>query len=175
MLNLISYAMWCLVIIFYFIIDEPRKDHTTFTIHYLNLVVLLVSLCMSVAFTFCGLPFYFNKLYQRAKNDKMELSRKIGQIRLLPKVRFNNKIHNSISFCTICMVNFKNATSYITYLPCDARHYFHTKCVRSWLLSKEQTCPLCKVPVNFKKSIEYDQVTEYSTLVNNSNSDMLSI
>ena len=135
--NLISYALWCLIILFYFIIKEPRKDHTPFTIHYANLVLLLVSLCLSIALTFCGLPFYFNKLYQRAKDDKSELSRKIGQVRLLPKVRYNNKIHNSISFCTICMENFKNATSYITYLPCDARHYFHTKCIRSWLLSKE--------------------------------------
>ena len=63
MLNLICYAIWCLVVIFYFIIQEPRKYKTTFTIHYLDLVVLLVGLCLSIALAFCGLPFFFYKLY----------------------------------------------------------------------------------------------------------------
>ena len=31
-------------------------------------------------------------------------------------------------------------------LPCAARHVFHEECVRSWL-SRNVTCPLCRVDV----------------------------
>ena len=34
----------------------------------------------------------------------------------------------------------------ITPLPCDTRHYFHTKCIENWLKSNN-SCPLCKKPI----------------------------
>ena len=33
----------------------------------------------------------------------------------------------------------------VTPLPCDLRHYFHTKCIEEWYSRKEREyCPLCK-------------------------------
>ena len=85
------------------------------------------------------------------------MRRKIAEISLLPKVRYLKSMHTSINFCSVCMHNFRNANCKITYLPCDARHYFHAKCIKSWLLSRaDPICPRCQVPVDFLKSIGYD-------------------
>ena len=81
----------------------------------------------------------------------------MAQIKLLPKARYMKNVHTSLNFCTICMKEFEHAHSYVTYLPCDARHYFHTKCIRTWLSGKHDGCPLCQVPVDYQKSIEVDQ------------------
>ena len=121
------------------------------------MILLTIIFSMSICTVICGTPFVIYKLHTRATKDKDSLSRKVGQIKLLPKVCYNRNYHTSMTFCTICMDNFKNAKSQITYLPCDARHYFHTKCVSTWLLLQNSVCPLCKIPVNFKKSIEHDQ------------------
>ena len=47
--------------------------------------------------------------------------------------------------CPICCENFKNE-DYITYLVCNIKHIYHSKCIEIWL-TKNDTCPLCKYPV----------------------------
>ena len=120
----------------YELVFTDRKDRTGFCIEFFNMVLLTVLFSMSICTVICGTPFFFFKIYNRASIDKADLSRKVGQIKLLPKVRYNKSTHTSMTFCTICMDNFKHAKSYITYLPCDARHYFHSKCVATWLLTQ---------------------------------------
>jgi E3 ubiquitin-protein ligase synoviolin len=39
--------------------------------------------------------------------------------------------------------------SKLSWLPCDRRHYFHNECIMFWLV-KNDTCPLCKVEVDFE-------------------------
>ena len=34
----------------------------------------------------------------------------------------------------------------ITALPCDEKHYFHSACIREWLV-KDKRCPICRKPV----------------------------
>jgi len=36
---------------------------------------------------------------------------------------------------------------YITILPCDERHAFHTGCIEIWL-AKNNICPFCKKTVD---------------------------
>lgn len=152
-LNLMAYAGWCL----YALVQMMKTDSDrTWSLDYFNVVVLLVLFCTSICAFVCGLPFFFYKLYERATEDKHTLALKVSRIKLLPKVRYLENKHKSLKFCTICMSDFKNARDNITYLPCDARHFFHAKCVRSWLLAQNSVCPLCKVTVNFNKSIEHD-------------------
>lgn len=49
-------------------------------------------------------------------------------------------------FCAICLEYYSH-DDYITTLPCDSRHLFHTKCIEQWL-SKNNKCPLCKKMVD---------------------------
>ena len=56
------------------------------------------------------------------------------------KIKNNSKILLDKKECVICLQEYK-AYEYITSLPCI--HVFHTKCIKSWLLTKNE-CPICK-------------------------------
>lgn len=132
--NLLAYAIWSsYAIIEVMIKGNPQK----FSIDYFNTVLMVVILSTSIGVVICGLPLFIYKLYERAEVDKSELSRKIGQIKLLPKTTYRSTEHASMTFCTICLDNFKHARSRITFLPCDPRHYFHAKCIKNWLIAKQ--------------------------------------
>lgn len=49
-------------------------------------------------------------------------------------------------FCSICLDVYL-PDDYVTMLPCDERHAFHTKCIEAWL-DKSNRCPLCKKKVD---------------------------
>ncbi len=53
------------------------------------------------------------------------------------------KIHGSDDNhqCTICMEHF-DENEKITTLPC--KHFYHTDCIKPWLLNNNVVCPLCK-------------------------------
>ena len=51
---------------------------------------------------------------------------------------------NEHSECSICLGEF-GAVDQVTPLPCDKRHYFHTKCIKEWARQKFH-CPLCQQP-----------------------------
>ena len=40
----------------------------------------------------------------------------------------------------------------IICLPCDEKHYFHTKCISEWL-KRNNNCPLCKSTIT-KESLD---------------------
>ena len=44
---------------------------------------------------------------------------------------FNRDAHDDHDECTICLVDFTDA-DFVTPLPCDRRHYFHSQCIESW-------------------------------------------
>ena len=50
---------------------------------------------------------------------------------------------NEHTECIICLADFTD-TDMVTPLPCDKRHFFHTKCIKEWARQK-QHCPLCNV------------------------------
>ena len=52
-------------------------------------------------------------------------------------------LHNE---CAFCIEKFEPGQPVIA-LPCDIRHYFHSKCILVWSRSQKY-CPLCKVDFN---------------------------
>lgn len=59
----------------------------------------------------------------------------------LPQGNFEEPAFNLKKECAICLLNY-NSQDKITYLPCDPRHNFHSKCIELWLL-QEAKCPIC--------------------------------
>lgn len=47
--------------------------------------------------------------------------------------------------CVVCFETYE-ADQQVVELPCDERHFFHTKCIEDWL-KKNNSCPLCKKPI----------------------------
>ena len=62
--------------------------------------------------------------------------------------------------CIICLEEFKQ-TDRVTPLPCNTRHYFHSKCIEQWN-QKQKYCPLCNTPFTIAELSEYDK--KYSIL-----------
>ena len=60
------------------------------------------------------------------------------------KIKNKSKILLDIKTCVICLQEYK-PREYITSLPCI--HFYHTNCIKTWLLSKNE-CPICKFKVN---------------------------
>ena len=59
--------------------------------------------------------------------------------------KFNPAEHDGTVECNICFEEY-DANSKIVKLPCDARHFFHEKCIEEWL-KQNNSCPLCKKPI----------------------------
>eukprot|EP00347_Sterkiella_histriomuscorum_P004597 403359859 len=83
-----------------------------------------------------------------------KISQQFANINAATKKDINNQKHcqnnateeqqenDSEQFCSICLQNY-NYEDYVTMLPCDERHAFHTNCIEIWL-NKNNICPLCK-------------------------------
>ena len=62
--------------------------------------------------------------------------------------------------CVICLEPFKD-DDMVTPLPCDKRHYFHSKCIEEWS-QNHNTRPLCKA--EFNKQMLEEAVQRRSTV-----------
>ena len=51
-----------------------------------------------------------------------------------------------MSECAICMDDY-DEQSYVTSLPCNEGHYFHTHCITDWITKGQNTCPLCRTEI----------------------------
>ena len=88
LLNLVAYAVWCSYTMYRLIFDDNKRSHG-FTLEFFNMVFLTILFCMSICTLICGTPFFIFRLHTRATRDKKSLSRKVAQIKLLPKVTYN--------------------------------------------------------------------------------------
>ena len=59
---------------------------------------------------------------------------------------FDMSKFNEHEECVICLLPFES-TDMVTPLPCDKRHYFHSKCIEEWSRNHND-CPLCKAVFN---------------------------
>ena len=169
LLNFIMFSVWALYAIIkliMFSVDGTNDLRQQYCLNFMNEIILILAFGPSIPVVIIGIPYATIRIAKTVKRDKDRLSRKVAQIKLLPRTRYMRNVHTAMSFCTICMARFKNAHSHITYLPCDPRHFFHSKCIESWLLGKNEGCPLCQVHVDYVKSIEVDQSKDYATLCN---------
>ena len=48
--------------------------------------------------------------------------------------------------CTICYDDFKQGDK-VTQLKCNEAHIYHTDCIIEWISRGENTCPLCRAPI----------------------------
>ena len=127
------------------------------------MAILLMLYSSSICALICGIPGYCYNIYDRSSNDKYDLNMHIAKVESLPTIRYDTDLHKAIHFCVVCMSEFKN-NEVLTYLPCDPRHFFHSKCIKSWLITN-QTCPICKEEVQYTKALEQHQQNNYEQML----------
>ena len=62
---------------------------------------------------------------------------------------------SELTECVICLDDFTEEAM-VTALPCDHRHYFHTKCIQEWSQNK-RTCPLCNAEYDYKQIRDFNK------------------
>ena len=76
--------------------------------------------------------------YNRQSSSRMNRVLNLGKLSRI----FDQQKFNEMEECVICLEDFK-ADDMVTPLPCDKRHYFHSKCIEEWS-ANHNDCPLCK-------------------------------
>ena len=147
-----AWSLYAIAEIFMGSKETDTTDGSTFTIFKLNMAILLMLYSSSICGLICGIPGYCYNIYDRSSNDKYDLNMHIAKVESLPTIKYDKDLHKAIHFCVVCMSEFKN-NEVLTYLPCDPRHFFHTKCIKSWLIN-QQTCPICKEEVHYTRALE---------------------
>lgn len=90
------------------------------------------------------LPYYLTYLCSSIKRAKEQRLGSHYLIKAMPSVLFNKKLFETNNAeCVICAEPFVEGQDYVTPLYCDHRHYYHSDCIESWLVRKNE-CPLCK-------------------------------
>ena len=80
-------------------------------------------------------------LYGDSNNKKPIKEEKLNEFpkKLYSDIDDKHKLHNE---CQICQLEYEPDSEVIILPKCN--HYFHTDCIKKWLLEYDNTCPLCR-------------------------------
>ena len=90
-------------------------------------------------------PYISYILYLNRREEFMQSQATKMMIDSLISTKYRPNVFKTQDSCMICLLNFTE-DDMVTPLPCDIRHYYHTKCIEEWLLINA-CCPLCKTEV----------------------------
>ena len=101
-----------------------------------------------------------NSLRQGLTESTSSIQRPLGyeQINQLPSKQYKKR--SSPESCTVCLDVFRDGDE-VRVLPCG-HNTFHTRCLDSWLASRNRSCPLCrhnvtKMKLKVQESLSNDE------------------
>ena len=86
-------------------------------------------------------------LYLRYKQKRVKLNNSLRILKGLVKSRFGVPLPEEDRECIICWAEYKE-TDEVVRLSCNAKHFFHTGCIESWIKAGNNTCPMCREAIN---------------------------
>jgi len=99
---------------------------------WIAVVPFLIAFCVVFLYVTCCFPRIIAGRRQSETSEKPVDKEVLSKIVSIP---FDASAFDKSKECTICIENFKQ-TDMLSVLPCDLRHYFHTKCIKAWLKKK---------------------------------------
>ncbi|XP_031565000.1 E3 ubiquitin-protein ligase RNF13-like [Actinia tenebrosa] len=125
---------------------------TLVTIHppsfFPNLEFYLIPFVIIIGICFILMAMFMVSRYYRSYLEKRRNRITPANLKKIPTKRFK-KGDEYYDVCAICLDEYKDGDK-LRILPCD--HVYHCKCVDPWLTEGKKTCPVCKRPVESKKS-----------------------
>lgn len=89
----------------------------------------------------------------RMRRHRQKLLASVLILRGLVKTKFS-QIRDNVTEeasqeqeCIICWCQYKESDE-IVKLKCNEKHYFHTECIESWIKGGNNSCPMCREPIN---------------------------
>ena len=108
--------------------------------------------CLYSMIACIGIPCLYFYIRRQERGDHRAIENNV--MTDLAVSKFGDLVRNNDSNtnCIICFEDFTEEDK-VTVLPCNAKHSFHEKCIKSWLSTKN-TCPLCNAPVTKERLAE---------------------
>jgi len=111
--------------------------------------VTIIKCCTYTSLILCFGPMLLRE-YRRARRPdgnwvptSKDLLKNVVRSKYKP-----DELEDGNAECVICMMEYQPNDETIQ-LPCDHRHFFHASCIENWL-KKNNSCPMCKVPVTME-------------------------
>ena len=95
---------------------------------------------------------------RQGTNESLRAANELLQTVLSLSTKWDARKFKQLSHCPICLETYEEE-DFVTSLPCDIRHYFHTECIEDWL-ELTMNCPICKVPVTHETINQANQQFE---------------
>ena len=143
-------VIWGYVI--YYSDDNNCQDYSD-TSAFLVIMIILLFIGLFVLLAVCLLLICGPILYCQYRDalrrpGKFEGEGQIAQaIDRLQRSQYNPATMTAETTCAICQEDFKRGDQ-VTQLKCNEAHLFHTDCIVEWISRGENTCPLCRAPID---------------------------
>ena len=96
-----------------------------------SLILILLSILLFIRF----------KAKQRKEMGAVKI------LRNLSKIKFSQVLFKAEEECIICW-NAYNPEDEVVRLKCNDKHFFHSVCIENWIKAGNNSCPLCRQPIN---------------------------
>jgi hypothetical protein len=83
----------------------------------------------------------------RCRNQAAKQIGSVKVLRSLTKSKFNYQLFRAEEECIICW-NKYNESDDIVKLKCNERHFFHSECIEGWIKGGNNSCPMCRAPID---------------------------
>lgn len=84
---------------------------------------------------------FTNRRFQRSQSSRV--------LKSISRIKFSEELFGALNDdneCIICMAPYQQ-NEMITKLNCNARHYYHTRCIEDWIKQGSNQCPMCREPI----------------------------
>ena len=78
------------------------------------------------------------------------MRKQVGSVKILKsltKTKFNYQLFNETDECAICWNSYTEQDE-VVKLKCNEKHYYHTGCIESWIKAGNNSCPMCREPID---------------------------
>ena len=151
-LYLLAFAILTLYgLIIYFSDDNDCQENGDTSTYLVFMIIFMFFGCI-LTLLLCVLcivgPIIYYQFRDAARQPgKLQGEGQIAQvIDGLQRTAFNPQTMKELE-CCICMEKFGPEDKQITQLKCNETHLFHTECIIGWINEGNNTCPLCREPI----------------------------
>jgi len=122
----------------------PSIFYLTLTLVVINLVLVVLSLCMTCCLCSIAARSAVQEHFREAMNASSRPMNK-EEIASVPEITFESGMYNAEDcVCAICLCDYE-AGEKLRSLPCT--HHFHTPCIDRWV-AIDRSCPMCKQDIS---------------------------
>lgn len=134
--------------VIFFSSESTDCSKTTPMLTYFMLAVLIIGYVHFLVYV-CVIFIVLAVLFLRYKLKRRKLNNSVHILRNLTKTTYGQlpSPKGDDKECIICWAEYAESDE-VVKLGCNAKHFFHTACIESWIKKGNNSCPMCREPVD---------------------------